>query len=63
MFVFFGYYIDVSVIGGGEFLKEVGEIFYVFFVGFGIVLMNGCWGIDYKVIDFCYLVKWKLNVC
>lgn len=47
MFLLFGYYIDVSVFGDELFLKDVGVVFYLFLVGIGVVLMNGCWGIGY----------------
>lgn len=65
MFVFFGYYMGVFILGVLKFEKEEGDVFYiyVFLIGLGYVMMNGCWGKNYIVSDLCYNVKWIFSVC
>ena len=63
MFVPPGYHIDAAVEGGETSPKEEGQVPYVFPSGVGGVLMNGCWGTDYKPNDPCYNSKATSTIC
>lgn len=47
MFILVGYYMNLYIFSEDSVFKEVGELFYIYLVGVGNVLMNGCWGIGY----------------
>lgn len=63
MFVPSAYHLDASVEGDSKSPEEKGDTPFVYPAGMGQVLMNGCWGTDYKIGDPCYNAKLNSTIC
>ena len=63
MFVPSAYHLDASVEGGSKSPDERGDTPFIYPAGMGQVLMNGCWGKDYKIGDPCYNAKLNSTIC
>ena len=63
MFVPSAYHLDASVEGGSKSPEERGDTPFIYPAGMGQVLMNGCWGKDYKIGDPCYNAKLNSTIC
>ena len=63
MFVPSAYHLDASVAGGSKSPEEKGDTPFIYPAGMGQVLMNGCWGTDYKIGDPCYNAKLNSTIC
>lgn len=64
LYVFFGFYIDVEIIGNDKkFYGEIGVQLFVYLMGVGGFMMNGCFGRNYQLGDLCYVVKRKIIIC
>ena len=63
MFVPSAYHIDASVQDDKKAPEEAGDTPFIYPAGMGQVLMNGCWGKDYKIGDPCYNAKENSSIC
>ncbi|CAH3123054.1 unnamed protein product [Pocillopora meandrina] len=51
------YHLDASIDGDSKSPVEEGKTPFIYPAGMGQILMNGCWGKDYKIGDPCYNAK------
>jgi len=59
-----GFHIDAELTGEEEKSEgETGEQPYVYPMGVGGLLMNGCFGTNYQPGDPCYEARWKTTLC
>jgi len=59
-----GFHIDAELTGEDEKSEgETGEQPYVYPMGVGGLLMNGCFGTNYQPGDPCYEARWKTTLC
>ena len=64
LFVPPGFQIDSKIEGEGEKPKgETGEQPFIFPMGVGGLIMNGCFATNYQKGDPCYEAKWKTTIC
>ena len=64
MFVPPGFHIDSKIEGEGEKPKgETGEQPFIYPLGVGGLIMNGCFVTNYQKGDPCYEAKWKTTIC
>ena len=64
MFVPAGFHIDAEVTGEDEKPEgEKGEQPFAYPMGIGGVMMNGCYGTNYKPGDPCYVAKDTTTLC
>ena len=63
MFVPSAYHLDASIGGDTKSPEETGDTPFIYPAGMGQVLMNGCWGKDYKSGDPCYNAKANSSIC
>ena len=63
MFVPSAYHLGASVEGGAKSPEEKGDPPFIYPAGMGQVLMNGCWGKDYKIGDPCYNARANSSIC
>ena len=59
-----GFHIDAELTGEDERPEgEAGEQPYIYPMGVGGILMNGCFGTNYQPGDPCYEAFWKTTLC
>ena len=59
-----GFHIDAEITGEDERPEgEAGEQPYIYPMGVGGILMNGCFGTNYQPGDPCYEAFWKTTLC
>ncbi|KAL9951279.1 hypothetical protein ACROYT_G043917 [Oculina patagonica] len=59
-----GFHIDAEITGEDEEPEgETGEQPFVYPMGVGGILMNGCFGTNYQPGDPCYEARWKTTLC
>ena len=64
LFVPPGFHIDSKIEGEGEKPKgETGEQPFIYPMGVGGLIMNGCFATNYQKGDPCYEAKWKTTIC
>ena len=63
MFVPSAYHLDASIEDNSKSPVEEGETPFTYPAGVGQILMNGCWGKDYKIGDPCYNAKENSSIC
>ena len=63
MFLPSGYHIDAAVSEGEKSPSQEAPVPFTYPAGIGGVLMNGCWGTDYKENDPCYNSKTTEDNC
>ena len=64
MFVPPGFHISAEMSGEDEKPDgEAGEQPFAYPMGVGGVLMNGCFGTNYKPGDPCYVAYWETTIC
>ncbi|RMX57793.1 hypothetical protein pdam_00006741 [Pocillopora damicornis] len=57
------YHLDASIDGDSKSPVEEGKTPFIYPAGMGHILMNGCWGKDYKIGDPCYNAKENSSLC
>ena len=57
------YHLDASINGDSKYPLEEGKTPFIYPAGMGQILMNGCWGKDYKIGDPCYNAKENSSLC
>ncbi len=59
-----GFHIDAEITGEDEEPEgETGEQPFVYSMGVGGLLINGCFGTNYQPGDPCYEARWKTTLC